>query len=300
MDQEWSDNYVVRNMRGFLDVIRSERSMKLAAGFLIFAAALAIVGPSIAPYDPGESLYNDSGELLRATPPSLEHPLGTNDVGQDVMSRIIIGARPTLLAGFLGGTIIISIGLTVGLLSGYLGGYVDDILMRIDDFAYSIPIIPFAIVLVAFIGVDFLSTIFIIGIVLWRTSARVIRSQVLQIKERPYILSAKATGANTPRIIIQHILPNVASMAILYFSLGIAYTVIVQSSLAFVGAANPFSPSWGVMIRNAYASNMMGSAWWWAISPGIMLSLTVLSAYMFARGYEMSAGHASENATLQE
>jgi peptide/nickel transport system permease protein len=206
----------------------------------------------------------------------------------------LVGARPTFLAGFLGGLIIISLGLTAGLLAGYVGGWVEDVIMRTADFAYSIPLIPFAIVLVSLFGIGFLSSVFIIGAILWRTSARVLRSQVLQIKERKYVLAAKATGASTPRILGKHILPNVASMAILYFALGIGYTIIIQASLAFVGAADPFAPSWGVMIRNAHKSGLMAQAWWWALAPGIMVSLTVVATFMFGRGYESSVNQQDE------
>jgi peptide/nickel transport system permease protein len=158
--------------------------------------------------------------------------------------------------------------------------------MRITDFAYGIPILPFAIVLAAIIGIGFWTVILIIGFLLWRASARVLRAEVLQLKTKPYIQSAEALGASDISIIFRHIVPNVAGMAILFFSLGIGYAILFQASLAFLGISNPFIPTWGVMIRNAYTSGALGDAWWWSLPPGIMISLTVLSTFLIGRGYE--------------
>jgi peptide/nickel transport system permease protein len=244
------------------------------------------MGPYITPYSYDETLYNDEGEVLRAESPSLSHPLGTTNTGQDVLSRVIYGVQPTVVTGLLGGAMIISIGLTMGVVSGYVGGLVDNVLMRITDIAYSVPLIPFAIVLLTLLGVGFYSSVVVIGLLLWRGNARVLRSQVLQIKQRPFVRAAKATGASTPRIIVKHILPNVASMAVLFFALGIGYSIIAQAGLAFIGASNPFVPSWGVMIRNAYQSGYMAEQIGWSLIPGLLISMTVLSAFLIGRGFE--------------
>jgi len=155
--------------------------------------------------------------------------------------------------------------------------------MRITDFMFGVPLIPFAIVVIAILGSGFYMAVLVIGIILWRSSARVIRSQVLQIKEREYILSARASGASDLRIIGKHILPNIAPMVVLLLSLGIGYAILAQASLAFIGVVNPFVPSWGVILRNAYQSGVMASAWWWSITPGVLISLTVLSTFMIGR-----------------
>jgi len=292
-------HYVTRNLSGSLKLIWEEGATRYSFLFILFLVFLAVFGPSIIPYDYNETQYGEDGDILIAAPPSLGHPLGTTTKGYDVLSRLIYGARPTVLAGFLGGTIIISIGMTIGLISGYIGGQTDDALMRLTDMAYSIPMIPFAIVLVALFGVGFLMSILIIGIILWRSSARIIRAQVLQIKEREFILAAKATGASRSRIILKHILPNVAPMAVLFFALNIGYTIIIQASLAFIGVTTPFIPSWGIMLRNVNSAALMSTAWWWSLPPGIMLSLTVISAFMFSRGYER-ASSGTERETLRE
>lgn len=296
-----NEHYVVRNLRSGLGAMLEDRATTIYLGFLILVLLLGLAGPTIAPYEPTERLRGEDGQLLRAEAPTLEHPLGTTATGYDVLSRLLYGAQPTVIAGILGGTLIILVGSTIGITAGYVGGRTENILMRFTDLVYGVPLIPTAIVLIAFFGVGFYQSILVIALVLWRGSARVLRSQVLQIKERPFVLAAKATGASTPHIVFKHIFPNVATMAILFFALGVGYTIIIQAGLAFLGVVNPFVPSWGVMVRNAYTSGMMASAWWWSIPPGLMIALTVLSTFMFGRSYERISGQTEdgENAITQ-
>jgi peptide/nickel transport system permease protein len=138
----------------------------------------------------------------------------------------------------------------------------------------------------AIIGIGFWTVLLIIGLLLWRSSARVLRSQVLQIRERPFIKSAEALGASRFRIIRKHILPNILGMAALYFALGIGYSILFQASLAFIGVSNPFVPSWGVMIRNTYNELVLTSAWWWSVPPTLLISLTVISTFIVGRAFE--------------
>jgi peptide/nickel transport system permease protein len=294
-----ADNYVIRNVSGALSLMIEDRATAIYFAFLIGVLILGLVGPMIAPYQYNESLYTEDDELKRSVAPSLEHPLGTTDVGQDVLSRVLYGARPTVITGLLGGSMIIGIGMTIGVTAGYFGGWVDTLLMRFTDIIYGVPLIPFAIVLIALFGVGFIESIVVIGLLLWRGNARVLRSQVLQIKERPFVMAARSTGASDLRIIFKHILPNVASMAVLFFALGVGYTIILQASLAFIGVSNPFIPSWGVMVRNAYNSGLMSTAWWWSVPPGLLIALTVLSTFMFGRGYENIAGEGDDEAFAQ-
>lgn len=281
--------FVRQAVRGLRSLLGKKTTM-LPVLFLGFLFLMGLIGPVVAPYDHGERLYNEQGELLRAEGPSVAHPLGTTDSGQDVLSRVMVGARPTVITGLLGGTMIISIGMTIGVTAGYVGGKTDGVLMRLTDVAYSLPLIPFALVMIAFLGIGFFTTIIIIGMVLWRGNARVLRSQVLQVKERPYIQVIKASGAGRRRIIIKYILPNIASMGILFFSLGMGYAIIVQASLAFIGATDPFVPSWGIMIRNAYESGALESQLGWSLVPGMLLGLTVTSSFMLGREFETEKG----------
>lgn len=271
----------------------------LCTVILVSAVFLAVVGPSLAPYEGTERLYRD-GSILRSASPSLDHPLGTTDLGYDVLSRLMIGARPTVIAGLIGGSMIVSIGSFIGLVSGYYGGTLGNILMRITDVAYSIPVIPFAIVLGIVLGRGFFSSVAILGLIFWRSTARVIRSQTMQIKQRPFITAAKASGASDIHVITKHIVPNAAPMMALYFAIGIGATIIVQAGLAFVGVANPFVASWGVMIRNAFASGNMIGLWWWSIPPGLCLSLTVSATYLLGRKYELESKQAENGASIAQ
>lgn len=263
--------------------ITSDRAVTFYFLFLSIVLTLGVVGPMITPYEYNERLRTEEGGINRLAEPSIAHPLGTTDAGYDVLSRLLYGARLTVITGLGGGLLIVGLGLSVGVTAGYVGGLVENTLMRFTDLVYGVPLIPTAIVLVTLFGVGYKTTILVIGLVLWRGSARVIRSQVLQIKERPYILAAEATGASTPWVIYKHILPNVAPMAILFFSLGVGYSIITQAGLAFLGVTNPFIPSWGIMIRNAYQSGQIAAALWWVLPPGLMISFTVLSSFMLGR-----------------
>ncbi len=291
------ENHLVHGALRGVRQIFTNRMTAFYFAFLVFVICLGIFGPHVAPYEHDETIYR-GGELQRAEPPSLHHPLGTNLHAQDVLSRMLIGARPTVIAALLGGTTIITIGSVIGITAGYMGGWVDDVLMRFTDLVYGVPLLPFAIVLVGLVGMGFYATILVIGGILWRGSARVLRSQVLQIKERPYILAAKSTGASSLRIVVKHIVPNVATMGLLFFALGIGYTIIIFAGLAFLGVTDPFVPSWGVMLRNAFRSGQMGELWWWSLPPGLMIGFTVLATFMFGRGYEEISG-ADEDAFVE-
>lgn len=266
--------------------LRQGRLTQFAVVYLFLFTIVGIFGPEVTPYDYSTQHFAEDGSLRALEPPSGEHWMGTTNRGEDVFSRLLYGARPTLITAALGGAIIISIGLTIGITAGYLGGLVDSILMRFTDFVYGVPVIPAAIVLAAFFGTGFLTSVVVIGLILWRGSARVIRSQVLQIKERPFIQLAQSSGANSFHIARNHILPNVAPMAILFLALGIGDAVIIQAGLAFIGVSDPFVPSYGVMVRNAYNSGALGEALWWSLPPGILIALTVLSAYLIGRSIE--------------
>ncbi len=279
-------HYIVRNITNFVKKIAQDRITKLSLTFWFVLVLLAVFGPIIKPYEHDAQHFNEDGSLMRTEPPSRDHLLGTTYSGEDVLSQLIYGVQPTIIVGLLGGFLIITAGTLVGVTSGYAGGRTDSLLMRFTDFVYGVPLIPFAIVLASVIGVGFWSVIILIGAILWRGSARVIRSQVLQIKERSYIHSVQAVGASDLHIIMKHIVPNIGNMIVLYLALGIGYSILFQANLAFLGITDPFVPTWGVMIRNAYHAGQLASAWWWSLTPGILISLTVVSVFMIGRGYE--------------
>lgn len=271
------------------DGVRSFLSERFTAFFAVLFVALillGIFGPSLAPHTYNEFQRDGAGDLKRLESPSLTHPLGTTEKGYDVFSRLIYGAQATLLTGFVGGLIIVSVGLSIGVTSGYVGGQVEEILMRFTDFMYGLPLIPIAILFVAYFGMGFWQTILLIGLLLWRGNARVFRSQVLQIKEREYVKAAELQGASRRHIVLTHILPNMGGMVVLFLALGAGATILIEAGLAFLGLTSPFVPTWGIMLRNVYQSGNMTSAWWWTIPPGFMIALTVLTTFMIGRGYE--------------
>lgn len=284
--QRLRNHYLLENLKSGLRLYLSDNVTAFFLVILVVLVFLGLFGPTIAPYQYDEVQRSPEGQILLTEPPSSEHWLGTNSRGYDVLSRLLYGAQPTLLTGFLGGTVIVGIGLLVGVSAGYFGGRVDSILMRLTDFAYGIPLIPAAIVIVAYFGIGFWTSIAIIGMVLWRGNARVFRSQVLQIKEREHVKAAKMLGASDPYVIVRHILPNMGGMIVLFFALGTGLTILITASLAFLGFMNPFIPSWGVMLRTAYGSGYVAQAWWWTLPSGGAISLTVLTVFMLGRGYE--------------
>lgn len=269
------------------------RMTQLAVVYLFGIILVGLLGPELTPHEPGAQHFNDDGSLRNTESPSRDHWLGTTNRGEDIFSRLVVGARPTVITGLLGGGIIISIGVTVGVTAGYFGGKVDNALMRFTDLVYGVPVIPTAIVLAAFFGTGFITSVIAIGLILWRGSARVIRAQVLQIKQRPFVQAAQATGASTPRIVLRHIFPNVMTMAILFFALAVGDAIIIQAGLAFIGVSDPFVPSWGIMVRNAYQAGALGRAVWWSIPPGILIATTVLASYTIGRSIENSDTNAN-------
>jgi peptide/nickel transport system permease protein len=279
-------SYFIRNVVDIFQNVLSDRLTKVAFGFIIFLLLMGVFGPNIAPYDPGETQRGADGDVLRTEAPSQSHPMGTDRLGRDIFSQVLVGAQPTMLLVLVVGLMVFTIGSAVGVTAGYVGGLVDEILMRFTDFIYSVPLLPAALVLVVILESGFWTTAIVIGALIWRGMARVLRSQVLQVKERPFVMAAKSTGASTPRIIFKHIFPNVAPMAILFTAIGAGYAVIIQAGLAFLGLADPKSYTWGIILRDAYRSGAIADAWWWAVFPGLLISFTVLSLFLIGRGYE--------------
>jgi len=255
-------------------------------GFIIVVAALS---PWIAPYDPIANHFNAAGQLKRLEPPSAAHWLGTTYYGLDVLSQMIDGSRIVLIVGITCASFIAVIGTNVGLVAGYYGGRVDATLMRITGLAFGIPFIPFAVVLVALLGPSLWNMILTISLLMWRTTARVIRSQVLSLRERAFVKAAKIAGASDLRIIYIHIFPSVLPMTLLYVAFDIAWAVLAEASISFLGFGDPNQVSWGQMLYLAYVSGSIRQAWWWTIPPGLGLSLFVISVFLVGRQYEKLA-----------
>lgn len=277
-------------------VLLEDRLTLVCTAYLSLILMLAIVGPWIIQYGYDETIVRE-GQILLGEGPSLSHPLGTTDRGHDVLSRLIYGIRPTTVTGLVGGGLIMFIGTVIGMTSGFKGGLVDETLMRFTDIVYGTPVVPFLLVIFALFEPGFFGIIVMIGLILWRGPARVIRSQTLQIRERAFVRSAEAYGASAPRIILKHIFPNIAPMAILYLALGIGWAIILQAGLSFIGVSDPFVPSWGVMVRNAFRSGQMSSLWWWSIPPGLLISTTVAATFLLGRRLESITGNVDDTLT---
>jgi peptide/nickel transport system permease protein len=255
---------------------------------LVIFFLVAAFGLELAPYDPVELQYLEDGTTLaRVNPPSSDYWFGTTSHGRDVFSQTLSGARVAVVVGFLSAIATVFIGTNVGLIAGYYGGWVDSVLMRILDISYGIPFLPFAIILVSLLGSSIWNIILVITLLFWRTTARVIRAQVLSLKERPYVWSARAAGAGRLYILYRHILPNVLPLVLLYTALSVGGSVLTEAGLSFLGFGDPNYPSWGTMLNQAFRAGAARSAWWWILPPGISLSLFVVSTYLVGRAYEV-------------
>lgn len=265
-----------------------QRDRFALAGVIIYGIfiLLAILAPFIAPYDPLEIVMHN-GTYLPSSPPSSAHWLGTTNLGRDIFSQFLFSIQPTLLIGFTAAFFVVLIGTIIGLLGGYYGGQVDMVLGRITDIAFGIPFVPFVIVLVAFLGGSIWNIVIAMALLLWRDTARVIRSQVLVIREKSFVEAARISGASDLRIIFIHVAPNVLPLAFLYGSLAIGWAILTEASVSFLGFGDPNVVSWGFMLQDAYLSQALArGAWWWFVPPGIGIMLTVMAGFFIGRGYE--------------
>ncbi|WP_266083272.1 ABC transporter permease [Haladaptatus caseinilyticus] len=265
----------------------SESKMAMAGLTIIaFYIVIALIAPYIAPYGPYERLYTTNGGWADLQSPSLAHPLGTTKAAHDVLSQLLLGTRIAMFVGILGAFMVAVIGTTVGIIAGYYGGWVDEVVMRLVDVLYGLPFIPFVIVLVTVLGANVWNIILGIALLYWLSTARVVRSEVLTVRERPYVEAAQAAGASDFRIMLVHILPNVIPLSALYAAIAVGYSIVAQASIAFLGFGDPSVPSWGVMLQRAFVTQSFGTAWWWVFPPGLSITLVVMGAYLVGRGYE--------------
>ena len=241
--------------------------------FLIgFITLLAILAPWITPYHPHE-ITNAFG-----APPSKEHWLGTDQIGRDQFSRLIYAARVSLAVGIGSVLIASAIGTVLGLVSGYFGGWIDSLIMRITDMFMSFPYIMLILVVAAIVGPGLINIILILGFLGWPAVARLVRGNVLAIKQSDYIKAAQALGYKTPRILSMHILPNTLAPILIYATSGVAAAILDEAALSFLGlGVQPPDASWGNMLSSAQSLSVLTSQPWLWLPPGIMVLLTVLS-----------------------
>lgn len=261
-----------KNLASFWGIYR-ENTMGLAGlAILIFFALMALVGPYFVTY----SSAIEGAEMV-LQPPSAEHWLGTDDLGKDVFAGVVIGSRISLLVGLAATLISMVIGSIIGIASGYYGKTVDMILMRFTDIFLVIPWLPLMLVMAALLGPSLGNIIFVIGITGWAGTARIIRSQTLSIKERPYVERARAIGSGDLHIMLHHILPNVFPLIFANTILVAAVAILSETTLSFLGMGDPTRLSWGMMLHFAFEMGAVSfGAWWWLLPPGICVVLVVL------------------------
>jgi len=251
-----------------------------AFGLVVIAVAvlIALAAPLLAPYDPLAASWS----AIRKAP-TAAHWFGTDDIGRDVLSRVIYGARASLLAGVVSVAISLSVGVPIGLLAGYAGGKTDLLISRLTDALLACPFLILAIALAAFLGPSLTNAMIAIGISATPVFIRLTRGQTLAIKAEEYILAARAVGNPAWRIAVRHVLPNVAPALIVQATLAIAAAIIAEASLSFLGLGQqPPAPSWGSMLNTA--KNYVDNAPWMAIWPGLSIFLLVLSFNLVGDG----------------
>lgn len=247
--------------------------------FLLFILMAFFSGP-LSPHNPWQ-------RFEPYTPPGGKHLLGTNDMGHDILSELMAGARVSLLVGFGSALIATGLGLVLGLISGYFKGIADEVIMGFTDVFLMIPRIPFIIILAAFLKPSPWIIALVIGLLWWTSTARVVRSKTLQVREMTFVQSARCLGFSDTRIILSDILPNIWRIVLPKFLLTIAAAMISEASLSFLGLGDPALKSWGMMINYAFLrGGFINEMWWWFIPPGACITLSVLSVVLLGLSLE--------------
>jgi len=267
-----------RPVRLALRRLLRRRAAVVGLAVVVFFIALAVIAPLLAPYDP---IATDWRAVRK--PPSALHLFGTDELGRDVLARVIWGARASLMAGLVSVSIALAVAVPLGLLSGYLGGVVDGLLMRIIDAMLAIPFLVLAIALAAFLGPSLTNAMIAIGVVQTPIFTRLTRGQALAVKHEDYIEAARAVGNPHRRILLRHILPNILAPILVQATLAIAAAIIAEASLSFLGLGQqPPAPSWGSMLNTA--SHFLSQAPWMAVWPGLAIFSLVLSFNLLGDG----------------
>jgi peptide/nickel transport system permease protein len=272
-------NMTLRNLRRFLIGNRLNLIGLLLVLLFLF---LSLFGSAIAPYDP-----TAKGDIINAklVGPSTTYLLGTDEQGRDVFSRVLAGARDSLMVAVIVLSISVIVGVVIGAISGFFGGWVDEIMMRITDMFLAFPALVLAIAIAATLGPSLRNTMLALATVFWPWYARLVRGQVLTIRERDYVDAARSIGLPASRILAKHIMPNAMSVVIIQVSLDIGYAILTTSSLSFVGlGAQPPSSEWGLMLSTA--RNYFRDAWWYITFPGVALTLTVFAFNILGDGIQ--------------
>jgi peptide/nickel transport system permease protein len=261
--------------RGYPRMRAFMRHRLALAGFIVVLALalIAIFAPVLAPYDP-----NAVDLFATAQGPSRAHLLGTDDIGRDVLSRVIYGARVSLSVGLVSVTIYVAIGMVLGSISGYFGGWIDSTIQRFTDAVMCFPSLIIIIAAVAIIGPSIYNVMIVIGLLTWPGICRLVRGQILQLRVREFVEAARALGASPTRVIFAHLLPNTIAPITVAATFGVAAAILTEAGLSFLGlGVQPPTPSWGNMINTAQSAAVLQNMPWLWIPAGVMIALAVLS-----------------------
>ncbi|MGH2557564.1 MAG: ABC transporter permease [Thermomicrobiales bacterium] len=257
--------------------LRRERKALVGLVFVAILATIAITGPLIAPYDP------DTDDFGLFEGPSLDHPFGTDSFGRDLFSRMIVGTRISFSVGLLAAFSSLVVGVVLGLLAGYYGGWVDSVVSRFIDLLWAFPVIILAVGMVAVFGAGFRNVVLAIAIAYLDDFARIVRAEVLSLREEDYTLAARAIGAPDRRIMLRHILPNTAAPIIVQATFAVGLGILAEATLTFLGlGVNPTIPTWGLALNEG--RDFIRQAWWISVFPGLAIVFTVLSLNLFGDG----------------
>lgn len=264
---------------GLARLLRRDRLFQLGFGLVALVLLAAIFAPILAPYDPLVGNLKDA----YLTPPGTHHLLGTDSQGRDVLSRVVYGARISLAVGVVSQSVAVLLGVTLGLLSGYYGRWVDAVIMRLADVTLAFPTLLLLIAVAAAVRPSLLVVFVIIGAVGWAGMARLVRSQVLVLRNAEFVSASRALGARDRSILWHHLLPNVRAQIIVTATLGMAGAVMAEAALSFIGlGAQPPTPSWGAMV--AEGRDLLRVAPWVSFAPGIAIGLAVLGFNLMGDG----------------
>ena len=265
------------------DAWRQFRRHRLALGSLVVMAVVAagvLIGPALIPYDPERIDFT-----AKSLPPSLAHPMGTDELGRDQLVRVLEGGRISLSVALAAVAVAITVGVTLGAAAGYAGGLFDNLLMRLVDVFYSLPGLFVLILLMTLMGPGFWTIVIALGLLRWMGTARLVRASFLSLKEKEYVEAARAIGARRGRIVARHILPNALSPIIVAATLGIAGAILTESALSFLGLGfQPPQATWGRMLEEAQRAVITDGHWWRGFFPGLMIFVTVMSVNFIGDG----------------
>ncbi|MFT4036967.1 MAG: ABC transporter permease [Thermomicrobiales bacterium] len=255
------------------------RERKVTIGLALLAALtfIAIFGAWMAPYHP------DADDFGLLQPPSLEHPMGTDSFGRDLLSRVLVGARVSFFVGILAAVVALVVGGMLGLLAGYYGRWVDTVISRAVDLLWAFPVIIIAVALVAIFGAGFRNVVIAIAVAYFDDFARIVRGETLRIRESDFTTAAKALGARDQEIMFRHIAPNLLAPLIVQLSFAVGLGILTESSLTFLGlGVNPATPTWGLALNEG--RDFVKQAWWISVFPGLAIVTTVMALNLFGDG----------------